>query len=155
MINFFFEAAYGIDDSQDDTAYNYDDEYLSDEEEEIANDKSQVEMGQYMDQCIPCTYEDLARDPEMYIGKKVSITGEVYLIWNEEGNTMTFNMHTKKVGSGDYQYYLGGGVCIQYTRTKNENRVLEDDEVVVYGEYKGLHKNYNSPFIIAKYVIVY
>ena len=146
MIEFFFDAAYGID------GYNEyeNDESASENKKDRNGDSDQDKMGKYLDQCIPCTYEDLARDPDVYKGSDISISAEVTMIVEEDGGTQSFLMATM---DSDMGVYMGNLIYVQYSRPTGEKRILEGDEVVVYGEYQGLDDWYKVPYIKAKYIL--
>ena len=146
MIEFFFDAAYGIDGYND---YG-NDESASANNKDRGSDAAQDKMGQYLDQCIPCTYEDLARDPNIYKGSDISISAEVTMIVEEAGSSQSFLMATMDSDTG---IYMGNSIYVQYTRPAGANRILEGDEVVVHGEYQGMDDWYNAPYIKAKYIL--
>lgn len=70
------------------------------------------------------TFDDLARKPKDYIGKKVKFTGEVVQLM--EGTT--YNQLRFAV-NGDYDKML----YLEYDPSKLDERVLEDDTITIYG----------------------
>ena len=107
---------------------------------------------QYESSCETVNYEDVAREPNIYKGKRIKVTGIV--IQESEGynNSVTLRVASGTNGYDDIWY-------VTYTRADNEARLLEDDNVVIYGECSGT-KTYKSvlgaritiPAVKARYV---
>ncbi len=116
---------------------------LSDEERESA----------YKEECVSVSYDDLARDPNLYKGKLVKITGEVFRARDasSEKYYCTYKVHTKQLSYNSM--YFTDDVKINYDGYGKTPRILEDDIVTFWGEYKGLDKN-NDPYILAEYIYI-
>lgn len=76
------------------------------------------------------TYEQLARTPDDFEGKKVKFTGEVVqLIEGDNSNSIRFAVNS------DYDSML---YC-EYDKSIVSTRVLEDDIITIYGTSYGLY----------------
>ena len=75
------------------------------------------------------TYEDLARTPDDFKGKKVKFTGKVLQVL--EGDD---SVQIRLAVNDDYDTVLFG----EYESTIVSSRVLEDDEITIYGTSYGL-----------------
>ncbi len=72
-------------------------------------------------------YEENARNPESYSGKKVVFEGTVIQVVEGGLNTI----YRVSVNSSDV-------VFVRYTPTSGDGRILEDDRVIVYGTSQGV-----------------
>ncbi len=120
---------------------------------------STISKDAYMAKCESISYEDLARSPQQYEGQLVKFTGEVIQV-QESGSWLYYNVYRINVTNNGYGYY-DDTVYVTYDGYGAEERILEDDIVTFYGEYKGL-KTYETimgasitiPHIEAKYIVV-
>ena len=110
---------------------------------------------EYKESCQAMDYKTIARQPELYEGKNIKVTGEVWQVV-EEGDDALYQINIDKT---EYGYDYNSSVQIIYKDAKNNFRVLEDDIITVYGEYKGivsyttvLGAKQSIPQISAKYV---
>lgn len=109
----------------------------------------------YKDSCENISYEDIARNPDNYVGKNIHFYGQVIQVM-EDGNDVTLRVATKK---SDYGYWNDDVVLVAYTREEGESRILEDDMVNLYGVCAGT-TSYETvrgdtltiPSMVAKYV---
>lgn len=123
-------------------------EYLKKAEEaaaQISIHNSEVEAGatlaqetkeSYIASCVSVSYSDLCRNPNDYIGKRISVTGEISTY--SSGSLITadgFTLFEDYDISGDS--YYSNSWLIDFTQPE-ENRILEKDVVTFYGEFKGL-----------------
>lgn len=90
-------------------------------EEEIAKSKSD-----YIASCSSVKYNDVARNPDKYDGKAIKFSGKVIQV--SEG---WFDSVTLRVKSGEDVWY------VSYYYSEGESRILEDDNITVYGECTG------------------
>lgn len=113
---------------------------------------------EYKAQCSSVAYNDIARNPNNYIGQKAYFKGKVAQV-QESGKNVVIRVN---VTQGQYGLWEDT-IYIDYRRKDdNESRVLEDDIVTVYGEIKGL-KNYKAvlgnqisiPHIKAEYIDIH
>lgn len=81
------------------------------------------------------TFNDLARNPDDYNGKKVTFTGEVLQV-TELTNEVQIRLATKKSSWGGYSDDV---VYIYFSSSLIKSRILEDDIITIYGIAKGLH----------------
>ena len=77
------------------------------------------------------TYNQLARNPDDHIGKKVKFTGKVLQVM-ENGKTVSLSIAT----SGNYDDV----VRATYISDLVKSRILEDDIITIYGMALSLHK---------------
>ena len=104
--------------------------------------------------CNVYTYEQLARNPEKIKGKNVKLTGQVIQVV-ENLNSTTIMMNITK----EYDVYYSGTIYIVYHPQKNENKILEDDIITIYGTSQGdttyitvLGASTTVPKVEAKYI---
>ena len=81
------------------------------------------------------TYEQLARTPDNYKNKKVKFTGRVVQVMEGDDETQI-----RLAADSNYDTVLYCGIPKTLT---NNNRVLEDDIITIYGTSYGL-LTYNS-----------
>ena len=86
-----------------------------------------AEREDYISDCQPCVYDDLARYPDTYRGKQAALSGTVLRV--DEG------LSTDTV-------YLDLGqncvVCIKYSgKLLNDPKILKGDQITFYGECAG------------------
>lgn len=110
---------------------------------------------EYKNSCQSMDYKTIARQPELYEGMNIKVTGEVWQVV-EEGDDALYQINIDKT---EYGYDYNSSVQIIYKDAKNNFRVLEDDIITVYGEYKGivsyttvLGAKQSIPQISAKYI---
>ena len=109
---------------------------------------------QYKNNCESISYESLARDPDMYEGRKVKFRGEIAQVLEDSGQV---DMRID-VTQGSYGYW-DDTVYVVYFYDEDESKFLEDDIVTFYGESGGLY-SYESifgqtitiPLVYAKYI---
>ncbi|WP_390406816.1 hypothetical protein [Lacticaseibacillus jixiensis] len=75
------------------------------------------------------TYDQLARTPDSYEGKKVKFSGEVVQVMEDDGS-----VQVRLAVNGDYDHML---LC-SWSDTAVSSRVLEDDQITVSGTSHGL-----------------
>lgn len=109
----------------------------------------------YKEQCKEYTFEDIARNPESVKGEYAKLTGEVIQVL-ESGESVTLRVNITK---GNYGYY-SDTIYVAYTRKSDEeDRILEDDVITIYGKLAGI-ETYTSvlgqrvslPKIYAEYI---
>lgn len=117
---------------------------------------STMSKSAYMAKCKTISYNELARNPKKYEGQMIKFTGKVFQV--QEG---TFsNMYMISVTNKGYGYY-DDNVYVNYYSFGDETRILEDDIVTFYGEFKGL-KTYKTvrgdsrtiPEVTAEYIVL-
>ena len=107
---------------------------------------------QYKSKCKSYTYNEIARDPDDYEGKKAKFSGEVLQVL-ESSDSAQVNMRIAV--DGDYDHVL----YVVYYMPEGSSRILEDDHITVYGVLGGLY-TYTStmnaqitiPILYAQYV---
>ena len=120
---------------------------------------STMSKSAYMSKCKNISYNELARNPKKYEGQLVKFTGEVIQV-QEAQSWLYYNVYRIDVTYQGYGYY-DDTVYVTYDGYDSEERILEDDIVTFYGEYKGL-KTYETvmgasvtiPHVEAKYIVV-
>lgn len=83
----------------------------------------------YKASCSSYTYKELARNPDLYQGKKVALQGKVIQVI-EDGNHIELRVNI----NGEYS----DTIYVMYTKKENEGRILEDDMIKFYGSFEGL-----------------
>lgn len=113
--------------------------------------KAQQTIDNYKSSCATYDYDDVARKPNTYFGKRMKISGKVLQVMEGSNDEITLRVQE----SYNRVWY------ITYVRSAGENRILENDRVKVYGVFKGL-QSYETvlrttltiPYIDAKYIDV-
>ena len=107
---------------------------------------------QYKAKCKTYSYDEIARDPDDYKGKKAKFSGTVLQVV-ESDDSRVIGMRVAKDDDYDHVIY------VMYLMPEGASRILEDDTITVYGELAGLY-SYTStmnatitiPLIYAEYV---
>ena len=108
----------------------------------------------YCNSCKTYTYKEIARNPDSVKGERAKFTGKVIQVL-EDGSSVVLrvNITAKK-------YYYDDTIYVKYTRkSDDEDRILEDDIVNIYGTLSGL-ESYTSitnqtitlPKVYAEYI---
>mgnify|MGYP002647372082 CR=1 FL=1 len=112
---------------------------------------------EYKAMCNSYSYDEIARDPDLYIGETAHFTGEVIQVL-EDGNYVDLRVNITQ------GYYLWEDtIYVTYERLGAESRILEGDIVELYGEMgdiityeSALGTNITLPHLNAKYIdIIY
>lgn len=87
----------------------------------------------YCDSCKAYTYKEIARNPNSVKGEKAKFTGEVIQVM-EDGSSVVLRVNITAKGR-----YYDDTIYVKYTRkADDEDRILEDDIVNIYGTLAGL-----------------
>lgn len=81
------------------------------------------------------TFDDLARNPDTYKGKKVKFTGKVLQVTELTGE-IQIRLATASDGWGNYYEDV---VYLYFESSLISSRILEDDIITIYGTAQGLH----------------
>ena len=118
---------------------------LSEEEKEEA----------FKDECETFSYEEIARDPDDYIGKKARFTGEVIQVM-QQGNSYTLRVDITKTRWG-----YDDTILVSYSAKDGDSRILEDDIVTMYGLLGGTYtyetvmgNSLTVPLLYAEYISI-
>lgn len=123
----------------------------------IQNEKvPELSKEDYQKQCKKYDYKELARNPNNYKNKKVKFTGEVIQVQEGWFNSVVLRVNVTK---GEYGFWEDT-MWVDYTyKDENESKILEDDIINIYGEFKGqktytsvLGSNVSIPQVEAKYI---
>ena len=92
---------------------------------------------EYRAECETVKYKDLCRYPDQYAGKKITITGQVQQIMDANwlSSDKAWRVQTDNDG---YGYYLDDEYYAIDKRPSDAIKVLQDDIVVIYGEFTGM-----------------
>lgn len=121
----------------------------------VNNEEIVLSEDEYKAQCASVSYNNIARNPNDYIGQKAVFKGKVIQV-QESGKNVVLRINTTQ---GQYGLW-DDTIYVDYKRKDdNESRVLDDDIVTVYGEIKGI-KDYTAvlgnqisiPHIKAEYI---
>ena len=106
----------------------------------------------YIESCVEVPYKEVERYPDDYKGQKIKIEGTVLQVTESLGSVI-LRVATAKNGYDDIWY-------VTYKKSSGEQRILEDDHIVLYGECTGvetyialLGNQITIPAMTAKYVI--
>ncbi len=101
------------------------------EEKKAAEEKAKQEAEEKKGYETGYTYNDLARRPDEYIGKKVKFKGEVLQViedsWSSE---LQIRLATKKNSWGGYNDDV---IYVHFDKALIAERILEDDIITIYG----------------------
>lgn len=90
----------------------------------------------YKKSCVSISYKDLARNPDAHKGKLVKFKGEVIQVL-EASSALYYT--TYRIDVTKQRYYWTDTVYVVFDGYGSNQRILEDDIVTFYGEYKGLY----------------
>lgn len=96
-------------------------------EKEKKKKASKNKKDAYIKQCKTYVYKKIQRKPSKYEGKKIKISGTVIQVSEGWFDSVTLRVEDS---NGDVWY-------INYSYSDNEDKILEDDKVTIYGECKG------------------
>lgn len=110
------------------------------------------EVSSYKEQCESLDYNGILRNPDSYNGRKCKIHGSVLQV--SEG---WFSVTLRVAENGDYDKVW----YVNYSYSENEDHILEDDWVTVYGECDGtttytalLGNKVTIPDVDAEYIVL-
>lgn len=102
-------------------------------------DKHNQNKASYIASCVDVPYNDLARNPDNYKGKKIKVTIEISQVmtggWFTESGYRGYEDY--ELNFDDNATYLKKEWYISYELQDNDTRILEDDVVTFYGEFNG------------------
>ncbi len=104
-------------------------------EKKEAEEKSKREAEEKKGYDTGIKYNDLARYPDDFEGKKVKFKGEVVQV-TEINNEVQIRLATKKNSWGGYSDDI---VYVYFDKSLVSGRILEDDVITVYGVSKNLY----------------
>jgi len=122
-----------------------------------ANKSGGLTLDEYKPLCSSYAYEEIARNPNNYVGKDSVFTGQVIQV-QESGDLIVLRVNVTK----DENNFWKDTLYVEYTRkSKNESRILENDIVNLYGTLNGI-KTYTSvlgqgvsiPYLSAEFIIL-
>ena len=87
----------------------------------------------YKAQCESISYDELARNDQSYLGRKIKFRGKVIQVMGTDSATMRIEVTEDSYGLWDDVVMVG------YDYKEGQSKFLEDDIVTFYGEYKGLY----------------
>ncbi len=119
---------------------------------DLTVDCTTVDEASYKESCETIAYEELARNPDTYKWKKLVMTGKVIQVL-EDNNSKSINLRIAT--KGDYDDV----VLVTYEYKEGESRILEDDNITIWGLYGGTY-TYESvlggditvPYMMAEYL---
>ena len=126
----------------------------AEQDAKAAAEKQKREKDDYIKSAQHISFQALSRNPDNYKGKIVTFSGKVVQV-QESGNdvVMRINVTQKQYGWDDT-------VWVNYTKVSKEGRILENDIITFWGQYKGIREykavmgnTISVPEITAKYVL--
>lgn len=97
-------------------------------EKELSLTCTDLTPEQYKEQCISISYDDLARNPDDHKYDYVYLSGDVIQVQENEDEVI-FLIDVEQ----------GDTAIAFYTYKEGESRVLEGDQITIYGMYEGLY----------------
>ena len=102
---------------------------------------STVELSEdeYKAKCVEVDYKDLCRYPERYSHKKIKVKAKIQQVMDASllNSSKTYRVQTDTSG---YGWYLDDEYFVTDKRTSGSVKLLEDDVIVIYGEFSGMEK---------------
>lgn len=94
----------------------------------------------YTAKCKTINYKSLARKPNQYKGQYFVFTGEVIQVMEDNNKvTLRVNVTPKRYESLNETYYEDTILVAYEYSSSNENRILEDDIITIYGQSTGTY----------------
>lgn len=111
------------------------------------------EESSFKSKCVNIEYDDLARNPDKNIGQSLKISGTVIQVIEGENDKVDYRIEI----NDNYKTIL----YATYYHKKDESRVLQDDNIEIWGFYNGLHTytsimkvNITVPYVDAQYISI-
>lgn len=86
--------------------------------------------------CQEISYKTLARNPEDYIGERITLTVRIEQIL--QGGWFDDNEYYRVYTKGKYDSWYEDEYFMYDFRTDDDMKILEDDIVLIYGEFAGM-----------------
>ena len=100
---------------------------------------STVELSEdeYKAKCVEVDYKDLCRYPEKYSHKRIKVKAKIQQVMDASlfNSSKTYRVQTDTSG---YGWYLDDEYFVTDKRTSGTVKLLEDDVIVIYGEFSGM-----------------
>ena len=111
----------------------------------------------FMAKCKPYEFKEIARNPEEHKGEFAKLDGKVIQVMEESG------IYTLRVNITKDKYdYWDDTIMVWYSGSSDNNRILEDDIVTMYGMLDGMYTyttvmgNENTvPLLLAEYIDIH
>ena len=101
-----------------------------------SNDGVTINRADYIESCRSYNYKDLMRDPDAYTGKHIYIKGKVVQVMQSDPSSNYYKLVVATSGYGGILY--DDKFYVTYTLKSSEKRILEDDNIIFYGDFNGL-----------------
>lgn len=122
---------------------------LKKKEKDKKKKEAENKKNSYIKQCKTYGYESIQRKPSKYKGKKIKLSGKAIQVSEGWLDSVTLRVEDS---SGDVW-------LVNYYYSKNENKIIENDYLTIYGECSGteaytsiLGESITIPSITAKYI---
>ena len=94
---------------------------------------------EYKAKCVEVDYKDLCRYPEKYSHKRIKVKAKIQQVMDARlfNSSKTYRVQTDTSG---YGWYLDDEYFVTDKRTLGSVKLLEDDVIVIYGEFSGMEK---------------
>ena len=104
----------------------------SEQNRPTTDNEESISESEYRSSCIEIDYKDLCRYPDEHDGELVTVEVRINQIL-KDGKTY-WQGYTNETGYG----YFGNEYVLVDSRSNGSVRILEEDIIIVYGEYIGL-----------------
>lgn len=128
---------------------------------ESQTEKPTESKEKYIENCKEYGYKDIARKPNNYKGKRAKFEGQVVQVQESYGTVvLRVNVTKEENEFAEGGYLYSDTIYVEYKyKDDNEDKILEDDIVTLYGTLNGT-KTYTSivnsdvtvPYLKAEYV---
>ena len=114
------------------------------------NKAAKKKMSSYIKKCRSYSYEQIQRHPDKFKGKNIKLSGKVVQVMDGWFDSVAFRIEDS---SGKIWY-------VNYSYSDKEAKILENDNITVYGESAGtetyttvLGSSQTIPSIDAQYIV--
>ena len=98
----------------------------------LSDEATEMSEKDFKAACDTYDYKDIMRDADSYVGKKIKISGRVNQVVTESDDGSTTSEYKVATGEDGYDDDI-----ILYFKRGDTPKLLEDDEVTIYGEISG------------------
>lgn len=102
----------------------------------LSEDAGNMSEKDFKASCESLDYEDVMRNTDNYLNKKVTVTGKVVQVVSESDDGSTNSQYRVSTGDDGYGDYFDDDIVLYYKRG-DAPKLLEDDIITIYGECSG------------------
>lgn len=95
----------------------------------------EISKEEFIASCEEISYKTLARTPDDYKGKRIKLTVKISQII--QGGFLDNGEYYRAYTNDEYDFWSGDEYLIKDTRNNKDVKILQDDILIVYGEFDG------------------